>query len=172
MPPQGNDDQMFWGIAAMTAAEYGFPDRPSGYSWLGLAQGVFNSQKTPPEGWDPTTCGGGLRWQRTPIQGDGYTLKNSISNGGFFQLAARLAVYTNNDEYSDWAIKTWDFAIRTHLVNKKDWDVTDSTNGQNECKDNGHTEWTYNYGAWLTGAAYMYEHVSHYCPINIRSKFP
>ena len=92
---------MFWGLAAMMAAELKFPDVKDGFSWLSLAQGVFNTQTAR---WDTTTCGGGLRWQLFPYQ-SGYTMKNSVSNGGLFQLAARLARYTNEDKYSQWAGK-------------------------------------------------------------------
>src|SRR5207248_11348346 len=56
----GNDDQAFWGFAAMTAAELKFPDPPPDQpSWLSLAQAVFNSQAGVWYG----TCGGGIRWQ-------------------------------------------------------------------------------------------------------------
>lgn len=58
---EGNDDQGFWGLAVMSAAEFGFPnpapDRPQ---WLALAQAVFNTQAPR---WETSTCNGGLRWQ-------------------------------------------------------------------------------------------------------------
>lgn len=57
---EGNDDQVFWAFAAMTAAELGFPAPSSGPSWLSMAQAVFNEQAAR---WDTSTCGGGLRWQ-------------------------------------------------------------------------------------------------------------
>ena len=58
---EGNDDQGFWGLAAMTAAEYKFPDPPDDKpQWLALAQAVFNTQAAR---WDTEHCGGGLRWQ-------------------------------------------------------------------------------------------------------------
>lgn len=73
----GNDDQAFWGMAAMRAAETGLEDPLAGQpGWLALAQAVFNTQ-TPR--WD-MTCGGGLRWQIFPFN-VGYNYKNSISNG-------------------------------------------------------------------------------------------
>jgi mannan endo-1,6-alpha-mannosidase len=57
----GNDDQAFWAMAAMSAAELKFPNPPQDKpQWLALAQAVFNSQALR---WDTTTCGGGLRWQ-------------------------------------------------------------------------------------------------------------
>lgn len=58
---EGNDDQGFWGLTVMSAAEYNFPhpaeDQPQ---WLGLAQAVFNTQAAR---WDTEHCNGGLRWQ-------------------------------------------------------------------------------------------------------------
>ena len=58
---EGNDDQVFWAYAAMTAAEYNFPAPGDGYpSWLAMAQAVFNEQAGR---WDAADCGGGLRWQ-------------------------------------------------------------------------------------------------------------
>lgn len=52
----GNDDQAFWGMTAMLAAEYKFQDPPpDSPGWLALAQAVFNTQAIRP---DPP-CGGG-----------------------------------------------------------------------------------------------------------------
>lgn len=97
-PPQqqldlGNDDQSFWAFAAMTAAETKFPDPPKGDpSWLSLAIAVYNRQAAR---WDPLTCGGGMRWQFSQFNA-GYTYKNSISNGCFMNVAARLGKQTFN----------------------------------------------------------------------------
>lgn len=71
----GNDDQGFWGMTAMLAAEDKFPDPPAGApQWLALAQGVFNTMASPERHDD--TCGGGLRWQIPPFN-NGYDYKNS-----------------------------------------------------------------------------------------------
>ncbi len=52
----GNDDQGFWGMTAMTAAETNFQNPPSGApGWLALAQAVFNTQARRPDEY----CGGG-----------------------------------------------------------------------------------------------------------------
>lgn len=52
----GNDDQAFWGMTAMLAAEYNFPNPPAKQpSWLSLAQAVFNTQAVRPD----DKCGGG-----------------------------------------------------------------------------------------------------------------
>ena len=83
----GNDDQAFWGMAALSAAETNFPNPPSDQpQWLALAQAVFNRQAAR---WDTATCSGGLRWQIFTFNG-GYDYKNAISNGCFFNMASRL----------------------------------------------------------------------------------
>ena len=96
MPPnqtkdEGNDDQVFWGFSAMTAAEFKFPNPPPDKpQWLALAQGVWNSQQMR---WDTSYCAGGLRWQIFTFN-NGYDYKNSPSNAGFINLGARLYAYT------------------------------------------------------------------------------
>lgn len=61
----GNDDQSFWAMTAMAAAEYNYPNPPPDQpQWLALVQAVFNSQLAR---WDNATCGGGLRWQIFPF---------------------------------------------------------------------------------------------------------
>ncbi|PWY86805.1 mannan endo-1,6-alpha-mannosidase [Aspergillus heteromorphus CBS 117.55] len=152
----GNDDQMFWGLAAMTAAELDFPDSTEGYSWLALAQGVFNTQVAR---WDNSTCDGGMRWQIWTYE-SGYTMKNSISNGGLFQLSARLARYTSNATYAEWAERIFDWAVSSPLVSNSTWNVADSTSITNDCTTQGDDQWTYNYGAFLAGAAYMYNYTN------------
>lgn len=150
---------MFWGLAAMTAAELKFPDASSvgdGYSWLSLAQGVYNYQV---KEWDTSTCDGGLRWQIWTYE-SGYDMKNSISNGGLFQLAARLARYTNSATYAAWAEKIWDWCVSSPLLSNSTWNVADSTETTNDCATQGNDQWSYNYGTFMMGAAYMYNYVS------------
>lgn len=155
---EGNDDQVFWAFAAMSAAELGFQDPPSDDdpSWLSLAQAVFNEQA---ERWDTSTCGGGLRWQIYQFN-SGYNYKNAISNGGFFQLAARLARYTGNSTYVDWAEKMWDWYTGTVLYDATDFRVYDGTSTTNNCSNADHTQWSYSYGTFIAGLAYLYNHVS------------
>ena len=82
MPPNvtaslGNDDQGFWGMTAMLAAEDKFPDPPKDQpQWLALAQAVFNTQASPDR--HDNTCNGGLRWQ-IPLSNNGYDYKNSTA---------------------------------------------------------------------------------------------
>ncbi|KAJ5108202.1 Glycosyl hydrolase [Penicillium angulare] len=151
----GNDDQVFWGLAAITAAELNYPERSGQPSWLSLAQGVFNTQVPR---WDTSSCHGGMRWQIWPYQ-SGYQTKNAISNGGLFQLAARLALFTNNGTYATWAERIWDWSASTPLL-RKTWVIADSTSCESQCTDHGDYQWTYNYGTYISGAAYMYNYTS------------
>jgi mannan endo-1,6-alpha-mannosidase len=151
----GNDDQVFWGLAAITAAELNFPEQTNQPSWVSLAQGVFNTQVPR---WDTSSCHGGMRWQIWPYQ-SGYTTKNAISNGGLFQLAARLALYTKNATYAEWAERIWDWSATTPLLKQKNWNIADSTTCETQCTDHGDWQWTYNYGTYISGAGYMYNYV-------------
>ncbi|PYH99844.1 mannan endo-1,6-alpha-mannosidase [Aspergillus ellipticus CBS 707.79] len=146
-----NVDQMTWGLAAMTAAELDYPQEAGMPSWLTLAQNVHRVQSAR---WNTNTCGGGLRWEIWPYQA-GYTLKTAGSNGGLFQLSARLARFTGNQSYADWAETIWDWSLTT-LVNNETWSVADSTSASDDCATVGRTQWTYNYGGYLSGLAYMY----------------
>ncbi|KAM3425149.1 hypothetical protein BST61_g7108 [Cercospora zeina] len=109
MPPNqskslGNDDQSYWAAAALTAAEVGLPE-PENLSWVELAENVFRDQVAR---WDTATCGGGLKWQIFTFN-NGYNYKNSVSTLSFAALGARLARFTGNTTYSDWAERslTW-----------------------------------------------------------------
>lgn len=152
----GNDDQCFWAMAAMSAAERNFPNPPSDQpQWLSLAQAVFNTQTAR---WDNKTCGGGLRWQIFTFN-NGFTYKNSISNGCYFNLAARLARYTNNDTYAEWAETSWDWASSVGFVDSN-YKIYDGADISTNCRQINSIQWTYNAGIYLLGAATMYNYVS------------
>ena len=161
MPPnqtltEGNDDQGFWGLSVMTAAEYKFPDPPAGKpQWLALAQAVFNTQAAR---WETADCSGGLRWQIFTWN-NGYTYKNSISQACFFNLAARLLLYTGNSSYGDWAVKTWDWMNDVKFMDDRYY-VFDGAHIEHNCTDITPYQWTYNAGAFLLGAAAMYNYTS------------
>ncbi|KAK0109985.1 hydrolase 76 protein [Cadophora gregata] len=153
---EGNDDQGFWGLAAMSAAEVNFPNPPQEQpQWLALAQAVFNTQAPR---WDLTSCGGGLKWQIFTFN-NGYNYKNSISNGCFFNLGARLAKYTGNDTYSDWAEKTYVWMEAIGLIDQNYY-VFDGSDDLINCTRVNRLQWTYNAGAMLLGAANMYNHTN------------
>ena len=148
----------------MSAAENKFPDPPAtDPQWLSLAQAVFNSQA---ERWDNQTCAGGLRWQIFTFN-QGYNYKNTPSNGCFFNMAARLARYTGNQSYADWAEKTWDWTAAIGLMTPE-YMVYDGTDAAINCSRVNHIQWTYNAGALLLGAANMYNFVSLHCSSPLR----
>ena len=157
----GVDDQDFWAFTALDAVEANFPEAGgSNPSWLSMAQATYNFQKGL---WDNATCGGGFRWQVVPVNA-GYNLKNTVSNGGNFQLAARLAYVTGDSQYADWANKVYDWVEQSKLYQWGQstgilyiWDNTDTNNG---CIDQTNYVWTYNYGLMLGGAAYMYNYTN------------
>lgn len=155
---EGNDDQAFWAFAAMSAAEFGFPNPPPGdYQWLELAQAVFNRQAGR---WDTANCGGGLRWQFNALN-NGWMTKNTISNGCFFQLAARLARYTGNDTYTYWANLTYNWLVSSPLIGS-DYSVYDSIGFTETSCDTtpGPIQWTYNIGTMIAGCAFMYNYTN------------
>ncbi|CCH62542.1 hypothetical protein TBLA_0H02580 [Henningerozyma blattae CBS 6284] len=154
---EGNDDQAFWGITVMSAAERNFtnppPDKPQ---WLYLAQAVFNTMALR---WDDSTCNGGLRWQIF-VWNSGYSYKNSVSNGALFHMAARLARYTGNQSYVDWAVKVYDWMEKTGLISNDTYFkfVYDGASIETNCTDITQFQWTYNQGLILSGCAYLYNH--------------
>ncbi|CAN8101808.1 unnamed protein product [Discula destructiva] len=158
----GNDDQGFWGMSAMLAAENNFPNpsgallkaNPDSGGYLALAQGVFNTQAAPDRHDD--ACGGGLRWQITPTN-VGYDYKNSISNGIFFNLGARLARYTDNTTYSDWAVKQWDWMEDVGLIDDQ-YNVYDGGHVGANCTDMTRIQFSYCAAVILEGAAFMYNY--------------
>jgi len=151
---EGNDDQGFWAMAAMSAAEAKFPDPPSDRpQYLATAQAVFNQYASR---WDTSLCNGGLRWQIFTFNA-GYDYKNSISNGCFFNIGARLARYTGNTTYADWADKVWDWMSSVNLITS-DFGVHDGASVRNDenCTRLDQARWTYNAATLLHGSAALY----------------
>ncbi|CZT24931.1 related to DFG5 protein [Ramularia collo-cygni] len=157
MPPAyfgslGNDDQAFWAFSALSAYEYSFPP-PEGQGediWLDLAVAVFNTQVPR---WDTAKCGGGLKWQVFESN-KGYNYRNSVSNGAFLQIAARLARITGNQTYVDWAGKTWDWMNSTGLIGSN-YQVYDGTDDLINCTEINHIQWSYNPAILLHASATM-----------------
>ncbi|KAI9754383.1 MAG: hypothetical protein M4579_004721 [Chaenotheca gracillima] len=153
---EGNDDQAFWGFSVMSAAEQNYTPPPRGTpSWLQLVTNLWNTQVPR---WDTTKCGGGLKWQIYKSNA-GYDYKNSVSNGAFFQLAARLARYTGNHTYVEWADKAWDWTRAVGLIDD-DYNVYDGTDDLTNCTSLDHTQYSYNTAVYLYGAAVMYNYTN------------
>ncbi|CAN6674930.1 mannan endo-1,6-alpha-mannosidase Dcw1p [Trichomonascus vanleenenianus] len=159
---EGNDDQGFWGVAVMGAAEKNFSNPGPGQpSWLYLAQAVFNTMASR---WDSADCNGGLRWQIFTWN-TGYDYKNSVSNGCLFHIGARLARYTSNSTYVKWCEKVWDWEIESGFIQNgtaanTSLSVYDGADIAKNCTDIAKLEWTYNYGLFISGAAYLYDHTN------------
>jgi mannan endo-1,6-alpha-mannosidase len=148
---EGNDDQAIWGLAAMSAAEAQLANG-NGTQWLALAETVFNVLV---QRWDNATCSGGLRWQVYSFA-IGFDYKNSASNGHFFQLASRLARFTGNTTYSNWATAAYQWTKNTGLIDSK-FNVYDGAQVvQNSCSDITKIQYSYTAGSILSGVAHMY----------------
>ncbi|KAK3063589.1 hypothetical protein LTS18_014345 [Coniosporium uncinatum] len=151
---EGNDDQAFWALTHMSAAELHFPSLgPSQPSYLTVATNAFNNIASR---WDTATCGGGFKWQIYPENSYGYNYKNSISNGAFLQLAARLARYTGNSTYIDYAERTWHWMWHIGLINHDSFAVYDGTDDRQNCSEVNHIQFSYNVAVLLHGAASIY----------------
>ncbi|KAL2257380.1 hypothetical protein VTK26DRAFT_250 [Humicola hyalothermophila] len=152
---EGNDDQAFWGFSVMTAAERNFPHPDEKVpSWLQLVENIFNSQVPR---WDTAACNGGLRWQIFESNPNGLDYKNTVSNGGLFQLSARLARATGNTTYLDWANKVWDWTEAVGLIDG-DGNVYDGASSSQNCTDTNPLTFSYTAAIYLYGAAVMADH--------------
>lgn len=146
---EGNDDQATWALAAMSAAEAQFTN---GTQWLALADTVFNILV---QRWDNSTCSGGLRWQVYSFA-QGFDYKNSASNGHFFQLASRLARYTGNTTYSEWASTAYAWTKSAGFIDTK-YNVFDGAAIQGgNCTAINKMQFSYVAGTFVTGVAHMY----------------
>lgn len=148
----GNDDQAYWGLAAMEAAEVIFPNPPdSEPQWLALAQAVYNMQVPR---YDTTTCGGGLRWQFN-FANAGYDYKSSIAQGGLMNIAARIGLYTGNTTYLDMAEKLYDWTVQHNLIDGQG-NVFDGTSVSNGCSDVNRLQYSSNAGIFVQATAAMW----------------
>lgn len=98
-----------------------------------------------------------LRWQVYPYL-TGYDYKNSIANGCFFNIGARLARYTQNDTYAQEVEKIWDWIQNVGLMDAK-YNIYDGAHIGTNCTDINKVQFSYNMGVWLLGAANMYNYV-------------
>ena len=153
---EGNDDLFFWGSAVISAAERNFPQPNSTLpSWLDLGANVFNELVSR---WNTSHCGGGLLWQIYPSNPNGMNYKNSVSNGGFFQLSARMARATGNNTYLDWANKIWDWSNKVNFIDQKNYHVYDGADSRDDCGKTNYHSFTYTSGIYLYGAAILADH--------------
>jgi mannan endo-1,6-alpha-mannosidase len=89
-----------------------------------------------------------------------YDYKNVAANGGFFFLASRLARYTGNTTYIEWAEKTWDWFSTSVLYDNATHQINDGTSIEQGCTQADHTQWSYNYGFFVGGLAFLFNTAS------------
>ncbi|KAK0714876.1 mannan endo-1,6-alpha-mannosidase DCW1-like protein [Lasiosphaeris hirsuta] len=154
---EGNDDQAFWGFGVMSAAERNFPQPDtSAPGWLELSENLWNSLASR---WNTTACAGGLLWQIFADNPNGLDYKNTVSNGGLFQLSARLARATGNQTYAEWAEKVWDWTQAVGLIDP-DFNVQDGAHSRNNCTDTNPVTFSYSAAIYMYGAAVMANHTN------------
>ncbi|KAF1840353.1 glycoside hydrolase family 76 protein [Cucurbitaria berberidis CBS 394.84] len=150
----GNEDQSTWGLAAITAAEVGFP-KPKNAEWVDYAANVFNTQVLRLQAEEnESSCKGGLRWQIYTFN-DGYEYKDTNSNGNFFLLAARLAKFTGNETYTHWADKSYTWAKEIGLITN-DFAIYNGADAKKNCTNVNRIRWANTHGIYTEGAALMH----------------
>lgn len=165
MPPNqtrtlANDDQSCWGLAAMTAAEVGLP-KAKDKEWIEYATNVWESQavRSDFEQQANGTCGRGLRWQIFSFN-LGYSYKNTWSNGNFFLLSARLAKFTGNSTFAQYADKSYQWASNLGLVTDSFEVFAGTEIRDGACKNRDRLQFSAVHGIYTEGAALMYNMVS------------
>ncbi|KAI1437972.1 mannan endo-1,6-alpha-mannosidase DCW1-like protein [Xylaria sp. CBS 124048] len=154
---EGNDDQAFWAFSILEAAERNFPQPDDSVpSWLQVAENIWNTMVLR---WDETTCGGGLHWQIFAGNPNGLDYKNSVSNGGFFQISARLARATDNATYFEWAEKVWDWSQHIGFIDEY-FNVFDGASSKKECVDINPISFSYSQGIYMYGAAVLFNYTN------------
>ncbi|KUI63655.1 Mannan endo-1,6-alpha-mannosidase DCW1 [Cytospora mali] len=150
---EGNDDQAFWTFAILSAAERNFPQvaNKSIPSWLQVAENTFNNMIGR---WNMSACGGGLLWQIYPENPNGLDYRNSVSNGGLFQISARLYRATGNETYLHWANKVWDWTVAIKMIGD-DYVVYDGAESSDNCTKMNPVSFSYAAGIYLYGAAVL-----------------
>ncbi|PSR82355.1 glycosyl hydrolase family 76-domain-containing protein, partial [Coniella lustricola] len=152
---EGNDDQAFWTFSVLSAAERNFPQAadPAVPPWLAVAENAWNAIAAR---WNTSACGGGLLWQIFADNSNGLNYRNSVSNGGLFQISARLYRATGNATYLAWAEKVWDWSRAVEFVDAAYY-VYDGADSRDNCsvakRDN--VTFSYSAGIYLYGAAVL-----------------
>ena len=136
------DDDGWWALAWIDAY-----DQTGNTSYLSMAETIFAHIAT--DGWDNTTCGGGVWWSTA------HNYKNAIPNELFLTIAAKLANRTSGKAsaaYLKWARQEWKWFKASGMINAQQL-VNDGLNSSNPkaCVNNGKNTWTYNQGVILGG---------------------
>ncbi|EFY93522.1 glycosyl hydrolase, putative [Metarhizium acridum CQMa 102] len=151
----------------MAAAGRGFSDPPAGtkLAWVPMVEDVFNKLVAR---FDTESCGGGLRWQ-VPFANRGYEHKDALPDGLFFSLGARLARYTGNKTYAEWADRAWDWVEGIGFVDNQTHAVHHGAKTDSNCKRTSKAEITANNAIFVLGASCMYNQrgLHNFFPYNV-----
>jgi mannan endo-1,6-alpha-mannosidase len=74
-------------------------------------------------------------------------------------VAARLARFTGNSTYYDWAERVWDWTVATALIDDS-YRVFDGASVTDNCATVQKLQWTYNSGIYIYGAAMLYNYTN------------
>lgn len=152
---EGNDDQAFWTFSVLSAAERNFPQTSdtSVPSYLQIAENAWNSLAAR---WNLSACGGGLLWQIFADNPNGLDYRNSVSNGGLFQISARLYRATGNQTYLEWANKVWDWSVAVSFIDSSYY-VYDGAGSKDNCSVSARNNVSFSYaaGIYMYGAAIL-----------------
>lgn len=160
----GNDDQAFWGMAALSAAENKFPNPPPDQpTWIDLAHSVWNMQ----HGRLDNQCGGGLHWQAQESN-KGYKYKNVIANACFINMGARLARYTGNNTFITSADEIWDWMWGLNYIDHKTWTIYDGAYTTDNCQEIDRATYSANGAVLIEAVAYLYNYVR--TPFTVRPR--
>lgn len=140
-PIEGNfvsraiDDTAWWGIAWITAFDYTGEAR-----YLDMATTIADYVH---EYWDPSTCGGGVWWDRER------TYKNAVTSGLYLRLAAAVHRRTPSDAvWLERASTAATWYLDSGMINDANL-VNDGLTA--DCRNNGQPVWTYNQGLGIGG---------------------
>ncbi|KAK6078480.1 Mannan endo-1,6-alpha-mannosidase DCW1-like protein 6 [Seiridium cupressi] len=162
----GNDDQSFWAMSALLAAEVNFPDPPKGQpQWLALAQAVWNEQANEDRRNSSLCVEPDPRARSCPRSLIVWTA--AISNAAFLNIGARLARYTNNDTYIKWCEDTWDWFTEYEIIDDQysvydgiHWSFGPAPEYRLGCSSTNRAQFSYSAAALIQGAANLYNYTN------------
>ncbi|WP_027347103.1 glycoside hydrolase family 76 protein [Hamadaea tsunoensis] len=134
------DDSAWWGLAWVAAY-----DATAERRYLDEAVTIAGYVNT---FWDPSTCGGGVWWNRER------TYKNAVTVGLYIRLTAALHNRLGGDTLWLGRARTgWNWFAASGMINSAGLVNDGLTTG---CANNGQTVWTYNQGLAIGAAVELY----------------
>lgn len=142
-----HEDQSYFALAALTGVENEMLEDAE--KWENVVKNVWNGQASR---WDDKICGGGLSRMIFSFS-SGYAGRGSVTHMNFFLLSARLAAYTDNSTYADWANKVYDWSEEVGLIGPDGQVFAGAING--DCTEIDKDQWSVDAAKAAYGAAIM-----------------